>query len=156
MPWSRAIPTPGQLIVRTAEIPPHRDPDFDRPARTGPRPTAAVARYYQRLVLNPFLAVVGGCLTYAVARLDRSAPAWVLPIVAAGVVGAYFLLQYHCLDCGATGWYRGWRRHACPRVCERWGDPFSHGMPLFPSPATQLVLWFAVFVVALMIAGTAR
>ena len=141
--------------MRTAVTPIPRDPDFDHPARAEHRPSADVARYYQRLVVNPFLAVITGCATCAAAMLARSVGIyWVLPTVTIGVILAFTFLQYHCLDCGATGMYRRWRQHACPHVCDRWRYPFSYRMLLFPSPSTQLVLWFFLFLLALMMAGT--
>jgi hypothetical protein len=61
----------------------------------------------------------------------------------------FFLIQYHCVDCGATGWALRHRRHACPEEVARWQNrrPLPRGLP---SVGTQIVMWcflllFAVF-----------
>ena len=34
----------------------------------------------------------------------------------------YWLIQYHCIDCGATGPFRRRRTHVCDRVRQRWEE----------------------------------
>ena len=54
---------------------------------------------------------------------------------------SFFTVQFHCLDCGKTGWYLAARRHACAPAVARW----QHGDPnrwRFPTPKTQLILWW--------------
>ncbi len=138
--------------MQTAPSPSPRDPDFDRPALPGAQgPGRDVVHFYQRLLVNPFLAVIALMLVLAVANALWRASGSNLagPVIWAGILAALLLtallsLQYHCLDCGATGWFRRWRRHACPRVVERWQTPFSAASRLFPNPNTQLVLWLFV------------
>ena len=81
------------------------DPDLDlQPRRPSTVPNVPVDEY-QRLVANPFLAVLGwlamfGLLREAVRRQN-------LALFMTGIIllfVACFLLQFHCLDCGATGW----------------------------------------------------
>ncbi len=55
-----------------------------------------------------------------------------------GLVG--YLLQYHCLDCGATGRLFRWKWHACPsvRARQQTGRPRRFRGP---NPVLQTVLW---------------
>ena len=81
------------------------DPDLDiqpRPPSLGPtEPVEA----FQRLVANPFLTffawlVAFGLVVQSLHRLN-------LALFVAGLALlflAFLLLQFHCLDCGATGW----------------------------------------------------
>ena len=105
--------------------------------------------YYQRLVVNPFLGVavgifVGlfGILLY---REGETQGGVIFCYASLGVGGA--LIQFHCLDCGATDAYRRWRDHACSKVCERWLDPDPHRLG-FPSPTRQLVFWILTLGIA--------
>jgi hypothetical protein len=130
--------------VKTAQIPPPRDPEFDRPPHPeGRKPPPDVVRFYQRLVVNPFLSALTLFLVLVASyRLGEESRAEWAPLAAiVGSIGAAMVLQYHCLDCGATGSYHRWRRHACARVVERWRTPYSAASLLFPAPGTQLVLW---------------
>jgi hypothetical protein len=113
-------------------------------------PDRAAMPFYQRLLVNPFLAVIALLLTLAATdAFGRSSrPDLARPVLLAGGVASLLALQYHCLDCGATDWFRRWRRHACPRVVERWQTPFSAAARLFPAPTTQLVLWLFILVAA--------
>jgi hypothetical protein len=132
--------------VKTTEIPPPRDPEFDHPPRPAPRgPGRDVVGYYQRLLVNPFLALgfLAGTLAFSVywsrpANVGRYP--WLLGVYA-GLLASYFALRYHCLDCGESGTYHRWRRHACAKVVERWNTPFASASHLFPTPTTQIALW---------------
>jgi hypothetical protein len=139
--------------VRTAPPPIPRDPEFDRPSRPdGRKPPLDEVRFYQRLVVNPFLAVltlfvtlvlISASATTTGAGLSRTTR-WAGLSTLAAIVGSVLsmlALQYHCLDCGATGWYHRWRRHACDRVVDRWRTPYSAASHFFPTARTQLVLW---------------
>ena len=56
---------------------------------------------------------------------------------------ALLLIQFHCLDCGATGWLFRYQQHACPRVVARWQNQVVrrfHG----PRLRIQLIAWFIV------------
>ena len=64
---------------------------------------------------------------------------------------AFFFLQFHCLDCGATGWLlRSWA-HACPAVVAR---RRSQAVRRFRGPGLklQLAAWF-IFLTAAFILG---
>jgi hypothetical protein len=133
-----------------------RDPDFDRANPNVPMPTEDVIRYYQRLVVNPFLGasvfLLGLCLCGVFAESHLAAlmfPAFGL----AGCAGC-FLLRFHCLDCGTTGPFRRWRSHACAAVWERWNERQSFWVRLYPNPQTQLALWFvAIAVLGFLVAA---
>ena len=89
------------------------DPQPRRPARSD-RGSIVPS---QRLIVNPFLAVLGFVIIVAIWReafSRRSSGLFQLGAALLLVVG--FLVQYHCLDCGATGWLIRCRRHACPTV----------------------------------------
>jgi hypothetical protein len=140
--------------VRIVETQTLSDPEFDSPHRPAVRkPPRDVVRFYQRLVVNPFLAVSTVLLTLLVAYLlGNAARADVVPAAAIlGSIVAVLVLQYHCLDCGGTGSFHRGHHHACPRVVERWETPFSAASHHFPMLGTQLILWC----VALFVAGIA-
>ena len=66
----------------------------------------------------------------------------------------FLLLQFHCLDCGATGWLFRRARHACPAVvmrCENRVVRRFRG----PGVKTQLIAWFiliaSVFVLGVVV-----
>lgn len=99
---------------------------------------------FQRLIVNPFLAV----LTFlALVAAER----WAFLNLSKGwfefgfglLAFDFFLFQYYCRDCGATGWLVGYRNHACPSVVAR----YSRGeQPRFRGPdvRVQLVIWLIV------------
>lgn len=108
---------------------------------------------YLRVLANPFLAA-WAFLTWlfaarnyrtiidAAAALGPIGPDLARVALGLGALAAPLLLQYHCLDCGATGRIGGWRRHACGAVVER----RRIGRPLrlvLPSPGVQMIFWVA-------------
>jgi hypothetical protein len=106
---------------------------------------------YQRLVVNPFLTVLVwivfvGLLRSVVPRQDAAG-------LAADIVFlflAVLLIQFHCLDCGTTGWLIRYQHHACPNVIERWQNRIIrrfHG----PRLKIQLVAWFILILAALLL-----
>jgi hypothetical protein len=112
------------------------DPDLD----LGPQARRRIERiddrieHFQRLVVNPFLAVswILGSLSVVFWMMDNDA--WIAIMIAVGSVPVPFrLLQFHCRDCGHTGMYRDWPRHECEAVVlrridgtrRRWGGPSS-------------------------------
>jgi hypothetical protein len=128
------------------------DPDLDlQPRRPSPDPNVPVDEY-QRLVANPFLAVLGwlamfGLLREAVRRQN-------LAMFMTGIIllfVAFFFLQFHCLDCGATGWLlRSWA-HACPAVVARRQSGLVRRIR-GPGLKLQLVAWF-IFLTAVFVLG---
>jgi hypothetical protein len=137
--------------VRTAEIPPPRDPEFDHPPRPARgKPGRDVALYHQRLLVNPFLTSCVAVLVVALAAVMQKT--WGVGPTAAKLVGFFVampLLQFHCLDCGSTDWYRRWKGHTCPKVVERFHTPFASASHIFPTPTTQLALWALALAIAI-------
>lgn len=122
-------------------IRPAHDPEFDpAPAR---RPIVHDDDFwaYQRLVVNPFLAflaLIGWVALTHFGYRERLLLAFLLAQVFP--VMAYFAVQYHCLDCAATGRLSRWRGHACESVVARRlaGRPRRFRGP---NPRSQMLLW---------------
>ena len=96
---------------------------------------------HQRLVVNPFLAVVGLIgWAWLTRRLFQTSfpPLALLPTLF--LVWLPFLIHYHCLDCGVTGLFPRWRRHACPRMILR-SQRTRRGWFTWPRARTQLIVW---------------
>jgi len=122
------------------------DPDLDM-QQEQPAPVEPVDEY-QRLVANPFLTVLGWLVMFGVMRESlRRHNLWLFIISVALLVGSCLFLQFHCLDCGATGWLMGYRRHACPAVVARRS---SQAQRRFRGPGlpTQLLAWFILLTAA--------
>ena len=123
------------------------------PAATRERPQAAGAlRPYQRLVANPFLAVLGLFAWAGALRLSWEArrAEFFLPALLAGLA-IPLLFQYHCLDCGRTGHVARASGHACAHVEMR----RQAGRPRRlrgPSPWAQTKLWVVALAVAALYA----
>lgn len=103
---------------------------------------------------NPFLAVLG--LIAWVAALRQALALRNLAAVGLALLGLFvlgYLLQYHCLDCGATGLLFRWKSHACERVRAR---QQSNQVRRFrgPNPVFQTVLWgYLLAIVAILAAA---
>jgi hypothetical protein len=135
------------------------DPDLD----LEPRPPEAATDpidSYQRLVANPFLALLGWLAGFAILRAalrQRNLP--LLLISLAVFIASILLVQYHCLDCGATRWLPRYQRHACPAVVARQANAHRRRFR-GPRLKTQLVGWFLflaiVFVLGMLALGARR
>jgi hypothetical protein len=116
------------------------DPEFE------PFPAARVRlrdfdpQDHQRLVVNPFLAVLGLLAWARILFWILESPS--LSVATLLMIPALWLLlhlvQYHCLDCGRTGRYTRRDRHFCPAVNHRRNEGRSSR---FPSSRGQLILW---------------
>jgi hypothetical protein len=128
------------------------DPDF-QPAVAPPRVAVAddaAPEDYLRILANPFLAFCGFALWLKALiallgqKTNRDLYGPLAPIIAivflAALWGLRSLLQYHCLDCGATGRYVNWREHECLRSLER-RYMGAYRRWRGPSPFIQLILW---------------
>ncbi len=127
------------------------DPQPQRPA--GPDRNTVVP--FQRLVVNPFLAVLVFVIIVALWReaVTRRMPALFQLGVGLLIVDV-FLVQFHCLDCGATGWLLRYRRHACPPVLFRWQHAEwrrFRGPGVRLQLAAWLILLASVFVLAMIL-----
>jgi hypothetical protein len=119
------------------------DLDSQPTARVSPLPARgdSVAPY-QRLVVNPFLTVLALVITAAIQRWASEHLSLGMFELGFGLLALEFLLvQYHCRDCGATGFLIRFRRHVCPAVLARWNQ---REWPRFRGPGVraQLVGWF--------------
>jgi hypothetical protein len=127
------------------------DRDLDLlPRLSVPEPIEPVD-LYQRLVANPFLAVL--CWLAAFGLLRESMRRENLALLMTGITLlflAFFFLQFHCLDCGATGWLlRSWA-HRCPAVVARQRSRMVrriHG----PGLKIQLAAWFIIITAAFVL-----
>jgi hypothetical protein len=126
------------------------DPDLDaQPRRQAFVPADPVDRY-QRLVANPFLTVLVWIVLTGLLR--GVAPGQELAGWAAGILVfmlSLLLIQFHCLDCGATGCLLRRHHHVCPKVMIRWQNQIVrrfHG----PGLGLQLIGWFIVMMAALV------
>jgi hypothetical protein len=131
------------------------DPDLDfqpqRPLRDSIEPVDRC----QRLVANPFLAVLAWLVAFGLLSesLRRQNLAVFMTAVALWFV-AFFFLQFHCLDCGATGWLlRSWA-HVCPAVVARRQNPLVRRFR-GPGLRLQLVAWFMFLMAAFLLGALA-
>ncbi len=118
-----------------------REIDLHPPGVPGP---AEPIDPYRRLVANPLLAVAG--LVAAIVLIRISLEHRILPLFLASLgllFGAPFFAQFHCLDCGSTGWLVRAGRHACPALVARWRERRT-GRWRLPGLKTQMILWLHV------------
>src|SRR6266446_6722744 len=130
-------PTEDVPRQRPAGRPTVRDPDFDPTGPMRPLPPLLVPQEHQRLVTNPFLAVLA--LLIAIYSGQQSADLWKLLTIVA-LIAPVCLLQYHCRDCGHTAWLFFWKEHACEAVVARQRAGQVRRLR-GPKPTTQLILW---------------
>jgi len=129
------------------------DPQLDTPhelsaSRVPVVPVDAIA-WHQRLVINPLVAIL--CTLAAVALIQHSLRTRnvLLFCAALGVMFlSLLLIQFHCRDCGATGWYLHSSSHACAAVVARWRQNISARSGL--RAKTQLLIWTYVLIFALL------
>lgn len=139
---------------------PELAPDtFDREMDDVPRrprsPRAGAtldAQGYVRALANPFLAaawVVGWLIaTRYLILFEHFALNMLALMVLIGITP--LLLQYHCLDCGHTGWLFRWRWHSCPQVEARRAAR-RYRWVRGPTPGFQILIWIALAFLALVL-----
>jgi hypothetical protein len=125
------------------------DRDLDPPQR---RPVVLrdEIRLHQRVIVNPLLAVVfwladAFLLRMAYSLRDLAAFLGYLAVL----ILPFFVIQFHCLDCGTTGWYSRVHNHACSAVVARRAGRLAR--PWFPAPDVQFRVWFGVVVLAILL-----
>jgi hypothetical protein len=119
------------------------DRDLDLHGHTAPAPREPIDPY-RRLLGNPLLAVGALVLAVALIRMSLDHRHLLLFLAATGLLfGAVFFAQFHCLDCGKTGWAVTARRHACPAVVARWREGRNSRWRV-PSLRTQMIVWVYV------------
>ena len=105
--------------------------------------------WHQRLVVNPLVAILSGLGGIALIQHALRTRNVVLFGAAVGVLFlSLLLIQYHCRDCGATGWYLHAGNHACAAVVARWRRNLSARSGL--RARTQLLIWTYVMVFGLL------
>ncbi len=130
------------------------DRDLDlTPVRPGGRTRRrrGVLEGYQRLIANPFLALLGLVAWYGVVRqvvLAKRLDLFVPAVASLAVVG--FLFQFHCLDCGKTGRLSRWRTHSCEAVRLRFETDAPRRLRAM-TPVAQTLLWFYLLVIGLVV-----
>jgi hypothetical protein len=155
-PTPAAPAMPAELPPLTAR--PTRDPDLDAaPLEAGlGLPGDEPPEMYLRVIANPFLglfallvwlAALYALVAWGVAGL-LTPIALILLIASLGLLPGCF--QYHCLDCGATGPLRRWKRHVCPRVAERRFSGLGRRWR-GPPPAVQVILWLWLFAMIVVV-----
>jgi hypothetical protein len=117
------------------------DPELDTPRR---RPQAVPVESIpacQRLVVNPFLAILGWLAAVAMIRHSMLSHNLALHLTALlWLFVPFLLIQFHCLDCRSTGWYVRAGRHICGGVFSRWVRG-EGAQSRWPRLRTQLVVW---------------
>jgi hypothetical protein len=129
------------------------DPDLDPPRRPRVQLRDPLPEEYQRLVANPFLALLGLIVWFwAIVRAYQLRNPIVLAVTAASLAVVFFLPQYHCRDCGTTGRLYRWREHACgPVLARRLSDrPRRYRGP---NPSIQMTLWLYLLLAVALLVG---
>jgi hypothetical protein len=129
------------------------DPQIDTPdelssSRVLAVPVEAVG-WHQRLVVNPLVAIL--CSLAGVALIQhalRTRNVFLFCAAVAVLFLSFLLIQFHCRDCGATGWYLHAGHHACAAVVARWRQNVSARAGL--RARTQLLIWVYVLVFGLL------
>ena len=127
------------------------DRDLDPQPRRSLDPAHVSIAPYQRLIVNPFLAVLLFVIILAIVQTAiQTRTAGLFPLGLGLVLVDLFLVQFHCLDCGATGWLLRYRRHACPTVIARW-QRGEHRRFRGPSVKLQLAGWIVLLAAAFVL-----
>ena len=127
------------------------DPDLDTPRRRQSHISSELIENQRRLIVNPFLAVLGWVIALAVIRIALLSHHLVLFLTGLGLsLVPLFLFQYHCLDCGATGWLQSAWRHGCPAVVARAENGVVRRFPGM-SLGRQVMAWISILAVAFMV-----
>jgi hypothetical protein len=136
------------------------DPDLDLNSWQPAAGSDESIEDYQRLIANPFLAVLAWLTTFWLLR--ESLRRQNMALFLAGSVlffGAFFLLHCHCVDCGATRWLLRSGLHACSAVVDR-RQSRSLRRRRWPRISTQVAMLFivtlTVFVLGLAVRGSGR
>jgi hypothetical protein len=128
----------------------HGHPTFDRhvdaPVPSVIWPDYSEIRSYYRVVVNPFLAVLAWLAALGLIRLTiHWRRPWLLLLALLVLCASSLLFQFHCLDCGKTGYLHRLGRHRCDRVWLRWHTGTAERWRCPTAPA-QLMIWCYVAV----------
>jgi hypothetical protein len=128
------------------------DQDHDVPVRPRLAVPIDVLADYQRLVVNPLLAILVAVVgTFLIQSALRTKNLFLFGASVGLLLLAFLLIQFHCLDCRSTGWYLHASRHACDPVLDRYSKrgPRPRGLSL----RTQRLIW--VYILVSIIVGAA-
>ena len=114
------------------------DPEFEAVRAPALRLRDFEPRHSQRVIVNPFLAVLDLLVLGAMFVGRHWFGIFSVTFGVALIVLLPHLIQFHCLDCGRTGRYTAHKAHACPVVVKRWNDGLT---TRFPSARAQLIVW---------------
>ncbi len=127
---------------------------YDRDLDT-PHPLAPVEAEFvgesQRLVANPALMFLVWLLAYLVIR--QAVIGHHLGLFFFGLLLPFVpipLGQFHCLDCGETGWALRSNRHLCPTVRARYHGQVVSWLPI-PRLRIQFAIWMCLAALALVL-----
>jgi hypothetical protein len=129
-----------QLRLDPNSSPPLFDPEQDFPRRAVAPLSRQEVGWNQRLLVNPILPILTAILAvWLIYHSLRTRNVFLFVAALGLLVCALPLFQFHCLDCGAVGWYASSGRHACPAVVDRCGRaaPMRAGV----RPKTQFLFW---------------
>jgi hypothetical protein len=108
---------------------------------------------HQRLIANPSLAFLMWLISFVAIRhavIEHKLGLFFIGLLLTMV--PLLLGQFHCLDCGSTGWALRGARHFCPSVAAR-----CQGLRLsrirVPRLRTQFQVWICVAVLVLLVYG---
>jgi hypothetical protein len=117
------------------------DPEFDSPPPPRAQLPDSSPSDQKRLLVNPFLALVDWLVALALLRAAIARVNFALFLIGSlFLLLGSLLLQYHCLDCGATGWLIRHGSHACPDEVFRRPSRRPRRLRV-PRIATQIVVW---------------
>jgi hypothetical protein len=152
--WRAGSTRPGILIKSTKGVDrnltsPVFDPDQDIPRRAAVPLTLEQIRGNQRLVVNPILAILATLLAVGlIYQSIRTRNVMVFGAACGLLFCALPLFQFHCLDCGAVGWYLRSGRHVCPSIARRCGQGGQSRPGL--GARTQFLLWIYALCIGLL------
>ena len=131
------------------------DHDLDLQPRQPRRQPLTPVEDCQRLVANPLLGVLFWIASFLLLResVRRHNLALSVSALLFVLVGMIFM-QFHCLDCGKTGWLLRSRYHVCPAVVSRRESGWMRRIR-GPGLKVQLVLWFIVMMAAVVLGTVA-
>jgi len=117
------------------------DRDVDAQAGRPSRVPIELLPEYQRIVVNPLLGVLAWLAMIALLNAGVRSRSLTLFLIGLSLLFLGLLFQqFHCLDCGATGWLFRYRSHACPKIVARYQDREVRRFRL-PNVTTQITIW---------------
>lgn len=127
------------------------DPEFEAPFPAEAQRPGSAQRDKKRLLVNPILALVDWLVAVALLRAAITRVNFALFAAGAWLLFLGFVLaQYHCLDCGATGWLVHQGRHVCRE--DRLGRPSRRRRVWrVPGISVQIVVWFYLLAAAVIL-----